>query len=89
MEGSAREKVDYQIDGIVLKVESVAEQETLGYTGKAPRFAIAYKFPPEQVKTVVREYFTASRAHGEAHAGRAPCAGIGSGLNRCARVASQ
>ena len=51
--GSAREKVDYQIDGIVLKVESVAAQETLGYTGKAPRFAIAYKFPPEQVKTVV------------------------------------
>ena len=52
-EGSAREKVDYQIDGIVLKVESHREQETLGYTGKAPRFAVAYKFPPEQVKTVV------------------------------------
>lgn len=50
---SAREKVDYQIDGIVLKVESRVEQETLGYTGKAPRFAIAYKFPPEQVKTLV------------------------------------
>ncbi|MBI4065653.1 NAD-dependent DNA ligase LigA [Candidatus Kaiserbacteria bacterium] len=48
-----REKVDYQIDGIVLKVESRAEQETLGYTGKAPRFALAYKFPPEQVKTIV------------------------------------
>jgi len=51
--GNARKKVDYQIDGIVLKVESHAEQETLGYTGKAPRFAVAYKFPPEQVKTVV------------------------------------
>lgn len=51
--GSAREKVDYQIDGIVLKVESHTQQETLGYTGKAPRFAIAYKFPPEQVKTIV------------------------------------
>src|SRR3989344_2705475 len=51
--GNAREKVDYQIDGIVLKVESHREQETLGYTGKAPRFALAYKFPPEQVKTVV------------------------------------
>lgn len=48
-----REKVDYQIDGIVLKVESHEQQETLGYTGKAPRFAIAYKFPPEQVKTIV------------------------------------
>ena len=53
--GKAREKVDYQIDGIVLKVESREEQETLGYTGKAPRFAIAYKFPPEQVKTVVED----------------------------------
>lgn len=51
----AREKVDYQIDGIVLKVESRAEQETLGYTGKAPRFAIAYKFPAEQVQTIVED----------------------------------
>ena len=53
--GKAREKVDYQIDGIVLKVESHAAQETLGYTGKAPRFGIAYKFPPEQVETVVED----------------------------------
>ncbi len=51
--GRAREKVDYQIDGIVLKVENRTEQELLGYTGKAPRFAIAYKFPPEQVHTIV------------------------------------
>lgn len=54
-QGSAREKVDYQIDGIVLKVESRAAQEILGYTGKAPRFALAYKFPPEQVETVVED----------------------------------
>ncbi|MHB8914127.1 MAG: NAD-dependent DNA ligase LigA, partial [Minisyncoccota bacterium] len=53
--GNAREKVDYQIDGVVLKVESHAAQETLGYTGKAPRFGIAYKFPPEQVETVVED----------------------------------
>lgn len=53
--GKAREKVDYQIDGVVLKVESHAAQETLGYTGKAPRFAIAYKFPPEQVETVLED----------------------------------
>ena len=51
----ARGKVDYQIDGIVLKVEKRNDQETLGYTGKAPRFAIAYKFPPEQVQTVVTD----------------------------------
>ncbi len=48
-----RETVDYQIDGIVLKVESRRVQESLGYTGKAPRFGIAYKFPPEQVETVI------------------------------------
>ncbi len=53
--GSAREKVDYQIDGIVLKVESRAVQEMLGYTGKAPRFGIAYKFPPEQVQTIIED----------------------------------
>jgi len=53
--GSARDKVDYQIDGVVLKVESRAAQELLGYTGKAPRFGIAYKFPPEQVETVVED----------------------------------
>ena len=53
--GSARDKVDYQIDGIVLKVESRTEQETLGYTGKAPRFAIAYKFQSEQAKTIVED----------------------------------
>ena len=53
--GSARDKVDYQIDGIVLKVESHAAQDVLGYTGKAPRFGIAYKFPPEQVETVVED----------------------------------
>ncbi|HUX80839.1 MAG TPA: NAD-dependent DNA ligase LigA [Candidatus Paceibacterota bacterium] len=51
--GTDREKVDYQIDGIVLKVESHDAQNILGYTGKAPRFGIAYKFPPEQVETIV------------------------------------
>ncbi|OGG48305.1 hypothetical protein A2678_00295 [Candidatus Kaiserbacteria bacterium RIFCSPHIGHO2_01_FULL_53_31] len=52
---TTRGKVDYQIDGIVLKVEKRSDQELLGYTGKAPRFAIAYKFPPEQVQTVVAD----------------------------------
>ena len=54
-QGPARAGLDYQLDGIVLKVESHRTQELLGYTGKAPRFAIAYKFPPEQVQTVVEE----------------------------------
>lgn len=53
--GEARGALDYQLDGVVVKVEECAVQEVLGYTGKAPRFAIAYKFPPEQVETVVED----------------------------------
>jgi DNA ligase (NAD+) len=53
--GKARDKEDYQIDGIVLKVESREIQEKLGYTGKAPRFAVAFKFPAEQVTTIVED----------------------------------
>lgn len=53
--GEARDRVDYQIDGIVVKVESRALQDVLGYTGKAPRFGLAYKFPPEQVETIVED----------------------------------
>ena len=52
-QGLSREKLDYQLDGTVLKVEERALQKALGYTGKAPRFALAYKFPPEQVQTVL------------------------------------
>lgn len=52
---SARDSLDYQLDGVVLKVEDHAQQEILGYTGKAPRFAIAYKFPPEQVETMLED----------------------------------
>ncbi|HQU07708.1 MAG: hypothetical protein B7X04_01710 [Parcubacteria group bacterium 21-54-25] len=54
-QGRAREKEDYQIDGIAVKVEDRAQQEVLGYTGKAPRFATAFKFPAEQVTTVVED----------------------------------
>lgn len=50
---SAREEQDYLIDGIVVKVNNRAFQEKLGYTGKAPRFAVAFKFPAEQVTTIV------------------------------------
>jgi len=44
---------DYWIDGVVVKVNERVFQERLGYTGKAPRFATAFKFPAEQVTTVV------------------------------------
>ena len=50
-----KEKEDYFFDGIMLKVNDRAVQETLGYTGKAPRFVVAFKFPAEQVVTVVED----------------------------------
>jgi len=48
-----KDKQEYLIDGIVVKVNERALQEKLGYTGKSPRYAIAFKFPAEQVTTVV------------------------------------
>ncbi len=52
---SKKDKEDYWIDGVVVKVNEINLQEALGYTGKAPRFAIALKFPAEQVTTVVED----------------------------------
>ncbi|MBU6431289.1 MAG: NAD-dependent DNA ligase LigA [Patescibacteria group bacterium] len=49
------QKEDYLIDGAVIKVNKRAYQEALGYTGKSPRYAIAFKFPAEQVTTVVED----------------------------------
>jgi len=48
-----REKLDYEIDGIVVKVNDLAAQKKLGATMKSPRWAIAYKFPPQQKETVI------------------------------------
>ncbi len=46
---------NYQIDGVVIKVNENEIQEALGYTGKAPRFAVAFKFPAEQVTTIIED----------------------------------
>lgn len=48
-----RNNLDYGIDGVVIKVNSLKDQLELGYTEKSPRWAIAYKFPPEQKETIV------------------------------------
>ncbi|OGX17097.1 MAG: hypothetical protein A3K83_01940 [Omnitrophica WOR_2 bacterium RBG_13_44_8b] len=48
-----REKLDYEIDGMVIKVNKFAQQRKLGYTLKSPRWAVAYKFPARQATTMV------------------------------------
>lgn len=50
-----RGDLNYDIDGVVVKVDSFASQEALGFTSRAPRWAVAFKFPPEEKQTVLRE----------------------------------
>ena len=50
-----REKLAYEIDGIVVKVDEIALQNELGFTSKAPRWAIAYKYPAHQETTLLKE----------------------------------
>ena len=50
-----KDSQDYWVDGVVIKVNPLVDQNKLGFTGKAPRFAIALKFPAEQATTVVEE----------------------------------
>ncbi len=50
-----RHDLDYQLDGIVIKIDSRKIQEALGYTGKSPRWGVAYKFPAEQVTTILED----------------------------------
>ena len=50
-----KDKQEYGIDGVVVKVNQKKLQDALGYTGKSPRWAIAYKFTPEKVTTVIED----------------------------------
>jgi len=50
-----KDREEYLIDGVVIKLNDREHQNTLGYTGKAPRFAVALKFPAEQVITIVED----------------------------------
>jgi DNA ligase (NAD+) len=50
-----RHALAYEIDGVVVKVDDLAQRELLGFTSKAPRWAIAFKFPPEERTTLLRD----------------------------------
>ncbi|AMQ05057.1 MULTISPECIES: NAD-dependent DNA ligase LigA [Sporosarcina] len=51
--GESRSALDYEIDGIVVKVDNFEDQEQLGFTAKSPKWATAYKFPAEEVVTTL------------------------------------
>jgi len=53
--GAQREKIPFEIDGVVYKVDELAAREKLGYTARAPRWAIAHKFPAQEETTVVED----------------------------------
>lgn len=53
--GTKRHDLDYGTDGIVVKVDRVADQDALGFVSRSPRWAVAYKFPAEQATTIVED----------------------------------
>lgn len=53
--GTLRGKLPYDIDGAVVKVDSLSQREQLGVTAKYPKWAVAFKYPPEEKETVLRE----------------------------------
>ena len=53
--GESRGSLAYDIDGAVVKVDNLADREYFGTTSKVPRWAVAYKYPPEEKETIVRE----------------------------------
>ncbi|HVV37032.1 MAG TPA: NAD-dependent DNA ligase LigA [Acidimicrobiales bacterium] len=61
-----RHALAYEIDGVVVKVDNLAQREELGFTSKAPRWAIAFKFPPEERTTLLRDIHVSIGRTGQA-----------------------
>ncbi len=61
-----RHDLGYEIDGVVVKVDDLAQREELGATSKSPRWAIAYKFPPEEATTLLRDIMVSIGRTGKA-----------------------
>ena len=72
-----RHDVEHEIDGVVVKVDQVAIQGRLGSTSRAPRWAIAFKYPPEEVTTKLLDIDGQRRAHRPGHPVRGAGAGAG------------
>ena len=61
-----RHALAYEIDGVVVKVDNLAQRDELGFTSKAPRWAIAFKFPPEERTTLLRDIHVSIGRTGQA-----------------------
>ncbi|HTW06537.1 MAG TPA: NAD-dependent DNA ligase LigA, partial [Acidimicrobiales bacterium] len=61
-----RHEIDFEIDGVVVKVDDLAQRRELGATSKAPRWAIAYKFPPEEKTTLLKDIMVSIGRTGKA-----------------------
>ena len=77
----ARHDLPYETDGVVVKVDRFDQQARLGMVSRAPRWAIAYKFPPEQVETVVEDIVPYVGRTGTLTPGRPPAPGQGRRLD--------